>query len=40
MMGRGNVENGNIMRLDQSTAQFQFLFGLLYALGFVLGGIF
>ena len=39
MMGRGNVENGAIMRLDQSTAQFQFLFGLLYALGFVLGGV-
>ena len=39
MMGKGNVENGSIMRLDQSTAQFQFQFGLLYALGFVLGGI-
>ena len=39
MMGKGNVENGRIMRLDQSTAQFQFLFGLLYALGFVLGGV-
>ncbi len=36
-LGKGK---GGIPRLDQSTAQFQFLFGILYALGFVLGGIF
>ena len=33
-----NGEAG-IRFLDQSTAQFQFLFGILYAIGFVVGGI-
>ena len=33
-----NGESG-IRFLDQSTAQFQFLFGILYAIGFVVGGI-
>lgn len=37
MMGGDKV---GIRTLDQSTAQFQFLFGVLYAFGFVIGGIF
>ncbi len=40
MMRKLNDGKGGITRLDQSTAQFQFLFGILYALGFVLGGLF
>ncbi len=39
MMRNLDKSKGGIPRLDQSTAQFQFLFGILYALGFVLGGI-
>ncbi len=39
MMGARGGNVAAISRLDQSTAQFQFLFGLLYALGFVAGGL-
>ena len=39
MMNANSKNCNGISRLDQSTAQFQFLFGLLYALGFVAGGL-
>ncbi len=39
MMAARDADVAAIARLDQSTAQYQFLFGLLYALGFIVGGL-